>query len=197
VEPAADAEGDGVMGMCGRKPRKTLGTFQSPWIQSLARLVESQSKPTLIRWACRYAEARILLIYECAYPGDLRPREALANSVGWLEGRVKYVDAKRTDNDVHAAATEAEGNPAAQAAARACAHAALSIHVAAHCLGLAFYGCAAVAQVQAGSRAGPDALDALASEECAKMEAALRSVAVEAEANPAHIDWKLWNHMIR
>ena len=76
---------------------------------------------------------------------DTRPRDALNNAIGWLEGRVKFIDAKQSNYDAHAAATEAEGNYSAQAAARAAAHAALTIHVPAHCLGIAFYGTAALA----------------------------------------------------
>ncbi len=178
------------------RPKKTLGTFQSPWIRSLARLIETQGKPTLVRWACAYAEAHVLPVYERARPGDPRPRAALGNAVGWLEGRVRFVDAKQTNYDAHAAATAAEGDPAAQAAARACAHAALTIHVAAHCLGLAFYGCAALAYARAGVDAAPDVLDAIAAEECGRMEAALRGMAVAEEPEPAHVDWKLWDRVV-
>lgn len=181
---------------CG-KPSKTLGSFQSSYIVSLMRLVETQSKTTLIKWCTGYAGAHIVPIYERAYPTDTRPRDALNNSMGWLEGRVKFVDAKETNNGAHTAAIEAEGKPAAQAAARACAHAALTIHVAAHCLGIAFYGAAALAYSQAGTDEKPEVYDAIAAEECARMEAALRGIAVENEPNPANIDWKFWSHVIK
>lgn len=181
---------------CG-KPGKTLGCFQSPYIVSLMRLIETQSKPTLIKWCTSYAEERIVPIYERAYPTDTRPRDALTNAMGWLEGKVKFVDAKESNNGAHTAATGAEGNYSAQAAARACAHAALTIHVAAHCLGIAFYGAAALAYTQAGTDEKPEVYDAIAAEECAKMEAALRRIAVENEPNPARIDWKFWPHVIR
>jgi len=78
------------------------------------------------------------------------------SAIGWLEGRVKFVDAKNSNHDAHTAATEAEGNFAAQAAARAAAHAALTIHVPAHCLGIAFCGAAALACAQAGTDAEPE-----------------------------------------
>jgi hypothetical protein len=112
----------------------------------------------------------------------------LSNATGWLEGRVKFVDAKQTNYDAHAAATEAEGNYAAQAAARAAAHAALTIHVPAHCLGIAFYGAAALAYAQAGINEEPEVYDKIAAGECEKMEAALRSIAVRNEPNPAKTD---------
>ena len=180
-----------------RKLTKTLGNFQSPCIISLMRLIETQSKPTLIRWSTDYVEKYILPIYECAYPMDNRPRVALSNAIGWLEGRVKYVDAKQSNYDAHAAATEAEGNYAAQAAARAAAHAALTIHVAAHCLGIAFYGAAALAYAQAGIDAEPEVYDQIAAKECAKTEEALRNVAVNTELNPAKVEWKLWFYIIK
>ncbi len=179
------------------KLRKTLGDHQSPHIISLMRLIETQSKTTLIRWCTSYAGEHIVPIYESAYPMDTRPRDALHNAIGWLEGRVKFVDAKQTNYDAHAAATQAEGNYAAQAAARAAAHAALTIHVPAHCLGLAFYGTAALAYAHAGANEKPEVYDEIAAKECAKMEAALRSVAVCNETNPAKIDWKLWSFIIK
>lgn len=180
-----------------RKLRKTLGNFQSPSVISLMRLVETQSKTTLIKWCIDYVEKHILPIYESAYPVDTRPRDALNNAIGWLEGRVKFIDAKQSNYDAHAAATEAEGNYAAQAAARAAAHAALTIHVCAHCLGIAFYGTAALAYAQAGINEKPEVYDEIAAKECIKMEAALRSIAVDNESNPAKIDWKLWSYIIK
>jgi hypothetical protein len=183
--------------MKSRKLSKTLGNFQSPYIVSLIRLIETQSKPTLIRWCTGYAEEHIVPIYESAYPADTRPRDALHNAIGWLEGRVRFVDAKQTNYDAHAAATEAEGNYAAQAAARASANAALTIHVAAHCLGMVFYGTAALAYAQAGVNEEPEVYDRIAATECSKMEEALRSIAVPNEPNPAKIDWKLWSHIIK
>ena len=128
---------------------------------------------------------------------DARPRDALSNAVGWLEGRVKFVDAKQSNYDAQDAATQAEGNYSAQAAARAAAHAALTIHVSAHCLGIAFYGTAAFAYAQAGVNEEPEVYDKIAAKECSKMEAALRNIAVYNEANPAKIDQKFWSYIIR
>lgn len=177
-------------------PRKTMGDFQTPCIRSLMRLIETQSKPTLIRWATGYVTEHILPIYESAFPKDSRPHDALVNAVGWLEGRVKFVDAKETNNGAHTAATAAAAFPAAQAAARAAAHAALTIHVPAHCLGVAFYGLAALAYAQAGTDAEPAAYAQIAAARCAHMEAALRRIAVEGEPHPAKLDWKLWQYVI-
>ncbi len=177
-------------------PRKTLGDFQTPCIRSLMRLMETQSKPTLIRWVTGYVMEHILPVYESAFPQDSRPREALGNAVGWLEGRVRFADAKETNNAAHTAATAAAAFPAAQAAARAAAHAALTIHVPAHSLGVAFYGLAALAYAQAGTDAEQAVYDQIAAAACANMEAALRRIAVEGEPNPAKLDWKLWRFVI-
>ena len=136
-----------------KKLRKTLGNFDDPEILSLARLAETQSKRTISLWSIQYAQEHLLPIYEQTFPGDPRPCNALINSRGWLEGHVKYVDAKETNNCAHNAATEAEASPAAQAAARAIAHASLTIHVSAHCMGIAFYGAASIAYDKLGLNA--------------------------------------------
>lgn len=179
------------------KLSKTLGNFQSPYLISLIELIETQSKPTLIKWSTSYAEKQLLPIYENAYPKDIRPRIALNNAIGWLEGRVKFIDAKQSNYDAHKAATEAQGNVAAQAAARAIAHAALTIHVSAHCLGIVFYGTAALAYAQASIDGKPQEFVNIAAEECAKMEVALRSISISNEPHPAKIDWKLWSYLIK
>ena len=182
--------------MKSRKLTKTLGSFGWPSIVSLMRLMETQSKATLIYWGTGYVREHILPVYESAYPADTRPRDALQNAIGWLEGRVTFSQAKETNYGAHQAATQAEGNYPAQAAARAAAHAALTIHVPAHCLGIAFYGTAALAYAKAGVHEEPEVYDAMAAIECAKMEAALQLMAVPNEPNPAKLDWKLWSFII-
>jgi hypothetical protein len=92
-------------------------------------------------------------------------------------------------NECHAAARELDGNPAAQAAARACGQASACFHTPTHSLGLAFYGAAAIAYDRVGLDATPEVYDRIAAEECAKMEAALRAVAVADEPNPVKINW--------
>lgn len=46
------------------KLRKMLGTAESPYIVSLMRLIETQSKETIAIWCINYAEKNILPIYE-------------------------------------------------------------------------------------------------------------------------------------
>ena len=67
--------------------------------------------------------------------------------------------------------------------------AAACFHTPTHSLGLAFYGAAAIAYDRVGTDEKPEIYDQIAAEECAKMEAALRVVAVEDEQNPAKINW--------
>jgi len=71
------------------KYRKMLSDINSPYLQSLMRLIETQSKTTLADWCIDYAKAYILPIYEKAYFNDLRPRNALDAAKEWLAGRVK------------------------------------------------------------------------------------------------------------
>ena len=179
------------------KLRKTLGNFDDPEILSLARLAETQSKRTISLWSIQYAQEHLLPIYEQTFPGDPRPCNALINSRGWLEGHVKYVDAKETNNCAHNAATEAEASPAAQAAARAIAHASLTIHVSAHCMGIAFYGTAAIAYDQIGMEAMQDEYLNIARKCWVEMETALREISVNNEPNPAKLNWDFWSSRLK
>jgi len=171
------------------KLRKMLGSADSPYIVSLMRLIETQSETTIANWCIGYAEEQILPIYESAYPADTRPRDALNAAKDWLDGKTKLPAVKKLVLDVHAAAKEAEDNPAAQAAARTVGQAAAVIHTPAHSLGLAFYGAAAIAYARVGIKEKPEVYERIAAEECAKMEAALRAIAVPNEKNSAKINW--------
>lgn len=172
------------------KYRKMLGDWEAPYIQSLIKLAETQSKTTLANWCVAYAESRLLPIYESAYPDDSRPREALAAAREWLGGGIKLPQAKAVILQCHAAAREAEAHPAAQAAARAIGQCASTIHSASHCAGLALYGALAVAYDRAGIDAAWSELERFAAEECGRMEAALCAVAVEDEPRPAKMTWQ-------
>jgi hypothetical protein len=172
------------------KYRKMLSDINAPYLQSLMRLIETQSKTTLCQWCIAYARAHILPLYEKVYPGDARCAHALEAASEWLAGRVKLPYVKNIIlNECHAAARACEATPAAQAAARACGQAAASIHTPTHALGLALYGALALAYDKLGiDAAWEDLLEASAAE-CAKMEAALKAVAVANEPNPAKIKW--------
>jgi len=170
--------------------KKMLSNWRAPYIQSLMRLIETQSKATLATWAVDYCEQKILPLWIKHYQDDLRPQNALFAARQWLSGAIKLPQAKTAILECHAAAREAEGSPVAQAAARAIGQSASTIHSARHCIGLAFYGALAVAYDQLGTDSPWEQIEQLAAEECGNMEAALRAVAVENEPNPAKIDWK-------
>lgn len=172
------------------KARKMLSNWEAPYIQSLMKLIETQSKSTLAHWAVGYAERVILPLWNKHYPNDQHPQNALNASREWLSGAIKLPQAKKAILDCHAAAREADGNSVAQAAARAIGQCASTIHSARHCIGLALYGAIAVAYDRLGTNAAWEQLEHCAADECRHMLDALRAVAVENEPNPAKIDWK-------
>lgn len=172
------------------KARKMLSAWKAPYIQSLMKLIETQSKATLAHWAVDYSE-RIILPLWCKYnPNDLHPQNALNAAREWLAGAIKLPQAKAAILECHAAAREVDGNPVAQAAARAIGQCASTIHSAQHCIGLAFYGAIAVAYDQLGTDAPWGQIEQCTAEECGRMLDALGAVAVENEPNPAKVDWK-------
>lgn len=172
------------------KARKMLSDWKAPYIQSLMRLIETQSKTTLAIWAVDYSERVILPLWCKHYPDDMRPQKALNAAREWLSGKIKLPQAKAAILECHAAAREADGTPVAQAAARAIGQCASTIHSARHCIGLAFYGALAVGYDELGTSVPWTQIEQFAAEECRRMETALRAVAVENESNPAKIDWK-------
>jgi len=167
-----------------------LSDWEAPYIQSLMKLIETQSKLTLAHWAVDYSEQVILPLWSKHYPDDLRPQNALNAAREWLSGAIKLPQAKPAILECHAAAREAEGNPVAQASARTIGQCASTIHSARHCIGIAFYGALAVAYDKLGTAAQWEQLLQCAADECRRMEAALRAVSVDDEPNPAKIDWK-------
>lgn len=171
-------------------PRKMLNDWEAPYIQSIMRLIETQSKTTLANWAVGYAERVILPLWTKHFPDDLRPQSALSAAHEWLSGAIKLPQAKAAILECHAAAREANGNSVAQAAARTIGQCASTIHSAQHCIGLAFYGALAVAYNRLGIGVSWAKIELCAAEECAQMEEALRAVMVENEPNPAKINWR-------
>lgn len=172
------------------KARKMLSDWNAPYIQSLMKLIETQSKATLAHWAVDYSEQIILPLWVKYYPNDLRPQNALNAARKWLLSTIKLPQAKSAILECHAAAREADEYPVAQAAARTVGQCASAIHSARHCIGLAFYGAIAVAYDQLGSDAPWGQIEQCAAEECGRIEAALSAIAVANEPNPAKIDWK-------
>lgn len=170
--------------------RKMLSDWKAPYIQSLMKSIETQSKTTLANWAVSYAEANILPLWTHAYPKDIRPMGALTAAREWLSGSIKLLQAKAAILECHSAAREAADSPVAQAAARAIGQCASTIHSAQHCIGLAFYGALAIAYSKLGTNAPWDQLELCAADECALMEAALQAISIDNESNPAKINWR-------
>ncbi len=102
---------------------------------------------------------------------------------------MKLIDAKKIIKEAQIAAREAEGNPAAQAAARAIGATTATISTLTSSLGLAFYGAAAIAYSSIGVNENVEVYDEIAARECKNMENALRKVAIIDEPNPAKINW--------
>ena len=172
------------------KTQKMLSEWKAPYIQSLMKLIETQSKTTLANWVLDYAEQVILPLWCKSYPDDPRPQDALNAAHEWLSSKIKLPYAKAKILECHAAARESEGNLVAQAAARAIGQCSSTIHSARHCIGLAFYGALAVAYDQLGTNVPWGQIEKFAAEECERMFDALQAVAVMNEPNPAKIDWK-------
>lgn len=135
------------------KARKMLSNWKAPYIQSIMKLIETQSKATLVTWSVNYSEQVILPLWNKYHPNDLRPQRALNAAREWLLGSIKLPQAKVAILDCHASAREVDGNSVAQAAVRAISQSASTIHSARHCIGLAFYGALAVAYDQLGTDA--------------------------------------------
>jgi hypothetical protein len=176
----------------GTRLRKTFGDTTSPSTVALMRLIETQSKATVANWALDYGERKVLPLFAQRCPGDGRPAHAIAAARRWLDGEVKLPYVKRIIlGECHATARELDGDPVAQAAARAVGQAAGSVHAVPHSLGLLFYAAAAVGYDRLGFAATPEEYAAVAEEVCADYTAALRAVAVDGEPNPARCTWRL------
>ena len=169
------------------KPRKMLSSWNAPYIRSLMKRIDTQSKTTLAHWCLDYAHEQILPLYEKRIPDDLRPRNAIEAARSWLEGTMKLPQAKQAILACHTAARAAEGDAVAQAAARAVGQCASTIHSARHCIGLALYGALAIAYGRVDPGSPWERIEAEAANACARMEAALVAVSIEDEPHPAHI----------
>ena len=171
------------------KYRKMLSDWDVPYIQSLLRLIETQSKTTLINWSVGYADIVILPLWNKYYPKDLRPKRALLAANDWSSRTIRLPEAKDIILECHKAAREVEDNPVAQAAARAIGQCASTIHTPTHCIGLALYGALAVAYDALGFDAPFAELEQYAAIECGRMYDALKIISIPDEPNPAKLNW--------
>jgi hypothetical protein len=169
----------------------------APYVTSLTRLIETQSKPTIINWCVDYAERYCLPIWEKYASGDRTPHIALETARRWLRSDAKLQEARGIAWDAWNIARAAKAPPSVEAAAGAIANAALTCHVATHSIRVVFYGAAAVAYDHAGMAESQETYDAIAAGECARFEAALRTVAVKNEPNPVPCKWSDMNNIRR
>jgi hypothetical protein len=173
-----------------KKLRKTLGDVNSPSAVALRNLIDTQSKDAIRKWCLDYAETKILPIFEKHCPFDSRPRNAVNAAHDYLDNKVKFSAVKNIIlNECHAAARELDGNPTAQAAARAIGQGSSVVHTLTHSLGLYFYAAAAVAYDRAGLDASDEEYAQIAEDVCLDYTDALRAVAVESEPNPVKLKW--------
>ena len=140
--------------------RKILFSRDSACIQPIRELIESQKHRTLVLWAVDCAMP-VLDFFQSRVPMEKRPYEAIEAAKAWMRGDIKMPVAKKAIHAAHHAAAEALGDPAACAAARAIGHAAATVHVETHALGLVFYGLTAYVY-----GAAPEDADQIVAEEC-------------------------------
>lgn len=166
-------------------PRKSLGSRDALWVQSLTDLAKAQPKEVLAKWSMDYAEEHILPIFKARCPGDDRPQITLDAARSWFRGEVKLPHVKAIIlQQCHQAAGELDHDPAAQAAARCIGQVASTCHSARHALGLVFYGTAALAYHHLGTGQSADTYDAFAAQQCALMEQALLMTIAAAPQRP-------------
>ena len=171
------------------KLRKMLGDVNQPEMIRLMRLIETQSKETLAKWAADCAEERYLAVYERHMPHDDRPRQTICAVKACLTGERKLTEVKEVLAAAVQAAKEAEKNPAAQAAARAISTACAVFRTPTNALGFTFYGAAAQAYDKAGAEERQEVYDALATEELRELIASLEKIMIPDEKKPAKINW--------
>lgn len=164
-------------------PRKMLGSVDHPAIIRLMRMIETQSKETLIRFAAEYVISQYLPLVD-----DPRLTQAVQCAMGYVSGECALKDVKLAVKEARAAA-QSETDPVKQAAARAISTACAVATTSTNALGFAFYGAAAFAYSRAGLKADTATYDALATEELERICAALTAVLVPDEPNPVKVDW--------
>ena len=171
------------------KLRKTLGSVQSETAVAYMRLIETQSKETLARWAVEYVKTEYMPIIKKHKGQDERLHHACDMVEQYLRKEIKLTELKPALADARKAAQELEENPTVQAAARAVATACAVITTSTNALGFTLYGMAAYAYDTVGLQEDVATYDMFAAKEQERILCSLRSVAVEKESNPVKVDW--------
>ena len=123
--------------------RKILFSRESDCLQPLRLRIEDQYHKTLVLWALDCA-TEYLLYFERNQPGEHRPRDVLEVAAQWARGEVSMPTAKKAIHAAHQAAAavgdKTRHDASVMAASRAIGHAAATVHVETHALGIALYG---------------------------------------------------------
>jgi hypothetical protein len=112
--------------------------------KELEALVAEAGKRTLAIWAIACVE-RVLPHFECSYPKDKRPIEALKTLHDWINtGQFSMKVIRHAALAAHAAAREVGEDNAARSAARAAGQAVSTAHVKEHALAASYYALQAI-----------------------------------------------------
>jgi hypothetical protein len=172
-----------------KKLRKMLGDVHAPSCVALRGLIDTQSKETIRKWCLNYAAEKILPIFKKHCPDDDRLQNAVNAAQEVIDGKKKLTAVKNIIKECQNAAQELNGNPTAQAAARAIGCGTGVVQTLTHSLGLFFYSAAAIAYDRLGLEASEEEYAAIAEEVCLDYTESLKAVAVENEPNPVNLKW--------
>lgn len=171
------------------KLRKMLGKIDSEECIALMRLIETQSKETLMKWTVDYAKEEYLPIYRKRCGEDVSLQEAVAACERYIKGEETLKEVKPVLKEAVQTARDAKEDSIVQAAARAVSTACFVIQTPTNALGFLFYGAAAKAYDHAGLEEKMEVYDQLAEEELKHAYDSLKISAVEDEPNPVKINW--------
>ena len=169
------------------KLRKMLGNIYADECTALMRLIESQSKETLMKWAIAYAKENYLPIYEqCTQRLDMR--EIIETCEKYCAGECTLKACKETLRQAKEIAKGTNGE-IAQASARAISTACATILTPTNAFGFLLYGAATRAYSEVGLLEHAEVYDTLASKELWNAYHALEKVAIKDEKNPVNCNW--------
>lgn len=171
------------------KLRKMLGSADAPVVNSLMRLIETQSRETLAKWGIEYAEKYYVPILKSKGAYDERINNSVSAVHDFLGNKLTLKEITPILKAGTAAAQELEDDPISRAAARAVITACGIGKNPANSLGFCFYGAAAYAYSTAGISETAETYDKLADTEFNRILETLRFAAVENEINPVKINW--------
>ncbi len=120
-----------------RKGHSILFSRNSECLRELRDRIAVQKHRTLVMWALDCG-GEALASFEKEYPDEKRPRMALDLAAAWSRGEIRMPAARRAILDAHAAAKDV-GDRAGAALCHAIGHAAATVHVETHALGLPLY----------------------------------------------------------